>query len=60
MNHLKANPMSQLFLTSKCETTIKIDGSNIKSSFSKKLLGFLIDNKLTINEHDCKLCKKSK
>ena len=60
MNYRKANPDEpQLFLTSKCEITIKIDGTDIKSSFSKKLLGVLIDNKLTIDEHVCKLCKKA-
>ena len=59
MNYLKANPdKSQLLLTSKGEVTIKIDDTDIKCSSSKKLLGVLIDNKLTINEHVCKLCKK--
>ena len=59
MNYLKANPdKSQLLLTSKGEVTIKIDDTDIKGSSSKKLLGVLIDNKLTINEHVCKLCKK--
>ena len=32
---------------------------NIKISSSKKLLGVLIDNKLTFNEHVSKLCKKA-
>ena len=60
MNYRKANhDEPQHFLTSKCETTIKIDCTDIKSSFSKKLLGVLIDNKLTIDEHVCKLCKKA-
>ena len=59
MNYLKANPdKSQLLPTSKGEVTIKIDDTDIKSSSSKKLLGVLINNKLTINEHVCKLCKK--
>ena len=59
MNYLKANPgKSQLLLTSNDEASIKIDDSDIKSSSSKKLLGVLIDNKLTFNEHVSKRCKK--
>ena len=60
MNYLKANPdKSQLLVTSKDEVSIKIDDTNIKSSSSKKLLGVLIDNKLTFNEHVSKLYKKA-
>ena len=60
MNYLKANPgKSQLLLTSKDEAFIKIDDTDIKSSSSKKLLGVIIDNKLTFNEHVSKLCKKA-
>ena len=60
MNYLKANPgKSQLLLTSKDEAFIKIDDTDIKSSSSKKLLGALIDNKFTFNEHVSKLCKKA-
>ena len=60
MNYLKANPdKSQLLLTSKDEASIKIDDTDIKRSSSKKLLGVIIDNKLTFNEHVSKLCKKA-
>ena len=60
MNYLKANPgKSQLLLTSKDEASSKIDGTDIKRSSSKKLLGVIIDNKLTFNEHVSKLCKKA-
>ena len=59
MNYLRANPNKfQLLLTSKDEASIKIDNADIKSSSSKKLLGVLIDNKLTFNEQVSKLCKK--
>ena len=60
MNYLKASPDKfPLLLTSKGEASIKIDDSDIKNSSSKKLLGVLIDNKLTFNEHVSKLCKKA-
>ena len=60
MNYLKANPdKSQLLLTSKDEASIKIDDTDITSSSSEKLLGVLIDNKLTFNEHVSKLCKRA-
>ena len=60
MNYLKANPgKSQLLLTSKDEASIKIDDADIKNSSSKKLLGLIIDKKLTFNEHVSKLCKKA-
>ena len=60
MNYLKANPdKSKLLLTSKGEASIKIDNTDIKSSSSKKLLGVLIDNKLTFNKYGTKLCKKA-
>ena len=37
MNYLKGNPgKSQLLLTSKVEASVKIDDTNIKSSYSKK------------------------
>ena len=52
MNYLKVNPGKfQLLLTSKDEASIKIDDTDIKSSSFKKLLGVIIDNKLTFNEH---------
>ena len=60
ISYLKANPdESQLLLTSKDETSIKIDDTYIKSSSSKKLLGVLMDNKHTFNEHVSKLCLKA-
>ena len=60
MNYLKANPgKSHLLLTSRDEASIKIDDTDIKSSSSKKLLGVIIDNKLTFNEYVYKLCKKA-
>ena len=59
-NYLKANPgKCQLLLTSKDEASIKIYDTDIKSSSSKKLLGVIIDNKLTFNEHVSKFCKKA-
>ena len=60
MNYLKANPDKfQLLLTSKGESSTKIEDTEIKSSSFKKLLGVLIDNKLTFNERVSKLCKKA-
>ena len=60
MNYLKANPdKSQLLLTSIDKASIKIGDTDIKSSSSKKLLGVLIDNKLTFSEHVSRLCKKA-
>ena len=47
INYIKANlDKSQLLLTS-------------KDSSPKILLGILIDNKLTINDHVSKLCEKA-
>ena len=49
MNYLKGNPgKTQLLL--KDEACIKIDDTDIKSSSCKKLLGVLIDNKITFNK----------
>ena len=60
MKYLKANSdKSQLLLTSKDEASTKTDDIDIKSSSSKKLLGVLIDNKLTSNEHVSKFCIKA-
>ena len=60
MKYLKTNPYkSQLLLTSKGEASIKIDDANKKSSFSKKLLGVLIGNKLTFKEHVSMHSKKA-
>ena len=60
MKFLKANSdKSQRLLTSKDEASTKIDDIDIKSSSSKKLLGVLIDNKLTSNEHVSKFCIKA-
>ena len=60
INYLKTNPhKSKLLLISEDESSIKIDGSDIKSSSSKKLLGVLTYNKLTFNEHVSKLRKKA-
>ena len=39
--------------------TLDMKSVTIKSSSSKKLLGVIIDNKLTFNEHVSKLCKKA-
>ena len=58
MNYLKGNHVkSQLLLSSNDEASIKIDDTDIKSSSSKKLLGVIIDNKLTFNEYVSNLCK---
>ena len=43
----------------KDEVSNEIDTTDIKSSSSKKLLGVLIDDKLTFNGHVFKLCKKA-
>ena len=60
MNYLKANPdKSQLLLTSKDQASIKTDNTSIKRSSSKKLLGVLIDNKITFNNHISNLCKEA-
>ena len=60
MNYLKANSdKSQLFVTSKDEVSIKVDGTDIKKSSFKLLLGVLIDSKITFNEHVSKLCKQA-
>ena len=61
MNYLKANSdKCQLLLTSKDEASIKIDDTDIRSSSSKKkLLGVLIDIKLTFNKHVSQLWKKA-
>ena len=60
MNYLKVNPdKSKLLPTLKDEATIKIDDTDIKSSSSKKLLGVLIDNKLTFNKQVSKISKKA-
>ena len=60
LNYPKASPdKSQLLLTLKDEAFVKIDDTYIKSNSSKKLLGVLIDNKLTFNEHVSKLGKKA-
>lgn len=59
-NYRKANPdKSNLLLASKEQTSIKFEGSIIKDSTSKKLFGFIIDNKLNFTEHISKLCKKA-
>ena len=58
--NLKANPGKyQLSLTSKEEASITIEDTTIKNSFSQKLLGVLIDDKLTFNNHVSKLCEKA-
>ena len=57
MNYFKANPSkSQLLLTSKEEASIQ---STIKNSSPAKLLGVLIDNKLTFNNHVSELSAKA-
>ena len=61
LNYLNANPSkSQLLLASNDKASIKIDDTDIKSSTSKKLLGVVIENKLTFNEYVSKLCKKAR
>ena len=60
MNFLKADTgKSQVLLTSKEEASIIIEDTTITSSSYKKLLGVLIDNKLTFNDHASKLGKKA-
>ena len=59
-SYLKAHPnKSNLLLTPKEETSIKIESFIIKSSTPKKLLCVIIGNKLNFTEHISKLCKKA-
>ena len=52
MNYLKANPgKSQIMLTPKKEASIIIEDTTNKNSSSGKLVGVLINVKLTFNDH---------
>ena len=41
------------------EVSVKIENENIKNSLQIKLLGMVIDNKLTFETHVENLCKKA-
>ena len=60
-NILKANADKFHLILSKSNTnlSVKVDKYIISSSSSKKLLGIIIDNKFTFNEHVSNLCKKA-
>ena len=57
-NGLKANPDKFHLLLSiiSQEYSIKIDTLDIPNSINEKLLGIIIDNKLTFDEHVSKIC----
>ena len=58
-NKMKANPDKYHFLlTGKNELTLNINHTQIKSSKEEKLLGIIIDNKLTFQTHVNNLCNK--
>ena len=58
-NKMKANPDKYHFLlTGKNELTLDINHAQIKSSKEEKLLGIIIDNKLTFQAHVNNLCNK--
>ena len=55
---MKANPDKYHFLlTGKKEATLNIDQFQLESSKQQNLLGVIIDNKLTFEQHLNKLCK---
>ena len=60
-NVLKANPDKFHLLLSQPDESISIniDGYQITNSKCEKLLGIIIDNKLSFNEHVSKLCTKA-
>ena len=59
-NHLKANPdRSNLLLTSKEGTYIKIEDYITKINTSNKLLGVIIDSKLNFDEQVSKSCNQT-
>ena len=59
-NYLKMNADKCHLLITNQDTNvcINIDGENIEGSYSVKLLGIKIDNKLNFNEHVAGICKK--
>ena len=60
-NGLKANPDKFHLLLSDPneELSIKVENCNLKNSKDKKLLGIIIDNKLTFKNHVESLCAKA-
>ena len=60
-NVLKANPDKFHLLLSNPNPNIsvKVDQYEISNSNCEKLLGIIIDNKLTFNNHVAGLCKKA-
>ena len=58
-NYLKANEDKSHFLHShSTQTSININGVNISSSSTEKLLGIYIDRNLQFNEHVTSICNK--
>ena len=58
-NRMKANPGKYHFLlTGNKEATLNIDQFQLESSKQQNLLGVIIDNKLTFEQHLNKLCSK--
>ena len=60
-NEMMVNPdkFQTMFLGYQDKISLMIDGFNILSSDSVKLLGVIIDKKLTFNDHISQMCEKS-
>ena len=61
LNGMKANPDKSHLILSSSDTTLyaKIDCNEIKNQNEVDLLGIAIDNKLTLNKHMSKICRKA-
>ena len=61
INGMKANPDKSHLILSNSDTNLfaEIDGHKINNQNEADLLGITIDNKLTLNKHMSKLCKKA-
>ena len=59
-NAMKANAdKCHLLITTNEERNISIEGEKIQNSKSEKLLGVIIDNKLSFTKHAHKICDKA-